>query len=76
MTEEINARLAKAADEGRKKNDCSHPKCLPAFDKELAKNMSSGMVKRLWPRFEGNCPDCGSQLIAYASFEHYISGDW
>jgi hypothetical protein len=38
--------------------------------------MSAERVRELYPRFFGTCPDCGAQLIQYASFEHYIAGDW
>lgn len=55
---------------------CEHPKTIPAFDAAAALGLSSREVKRKWPRFFGNCPDCGEQVIGYASFEHYLSGDW
>ena len=57
---------------------CPHKKCVPEYDSERVKkeNMSAEEVRRLYPRFFGNCPDCGAQLIQYASFEHYLAGDW
>jgi hypothetical protein len=34
-------------------------------------------IRRRWPRLHGNCPKgCGFHGIAYASYEHYIAGDW
>ena len=30
-----------------------------------------------WPRLDGRCPlGCGYTGIAYASYHHYIAGDW
>jgi len=40
-------------------------------------NPASDEIKRRWPRLSGTCPKgCGYVGIAYASYEHYISGDW
>jgi hypothetical protein len=57
---------------------CAHSKCIPIYDSERVRKkiMSAEEVRRLYPRFFGNCPDCGQQLIQYASFEHYLAGDW
>lgn len=33
-------------------------------------------VRSMWPRFEGVCESCGYRGISYASFEHYVAGDW
>jgi predicted RNA-binding Zn-ribbon protein involved in translation (DUF1610 family) len=33
-------------------------------------------IRKRWPRGEGQCPDCGGQVIAYASHAHYTYGDW
>ncbi len=34
-------------------------------------------VRKRWPRLMGNCPKgCGYHGIYYASYEHYIAGDW
>jgi hypothetical protein len=57
---------------------CPHSKCMPQYDSEKVKkeNMSPERVRELYPRFCGQCPDCGEQLIQYASFEHYLAGDW
>lgn len=47
------------------------------FDAEQAKNMDSYEVREAFPRLSGVCPKgCGYVGIAYASYLHYISGDW
>lgn len=47
-----------------------------AFDADAARGLSSAEVRRLWPRFFGTCQMCGYHGIYYASWEHYIAGDW
>lgn len=40
-------------------------------------NPNAAEVRRRWPRHSGNCPKgCGYHGIAYASYDHYIMGDW
>jgi len=47
------------------------------FDEEAAKGLSASEVRRRWPRMHGLCPKgCGFNGIAYASYAHYIFGDW
>jgi hypothetical protein len=46
------------------------------FDEELAKTMTSDEVRKTYPRFFGLCASCGYKGISYASFAHYIYGDW
>jgi hypothetical protein len=48
------------------------------FDEELAKTINDPWeVRRLFPRLDGECPKgCGFYGAAYASFLHYVSGDW
>lgn len=55
---------------------CQHPKVSPAFDYEASKGLSSREVRQRWPRFYGQCPDCGFNGVIYASLEHFVSGDW
>lgn len=55
---------------------CTHPQCSPAFDGNNVRGMTAIEVRVLYPRFSGVCPDCGQRVIVYASFEHYIAGDW
>lgn len=61
----------------RHKEPCAHPG-LPVveFDAKAAKGLSAGEVKKRWPRVWHDCPFCGQGGIHYASFEHYIAGDW
>jgi hypothetical protein len=34
-------------------------------------------IRKRWPRLSGPCPKgCGYNGIAYASYAHYIYGDW
>ncbi len=48
------------------------------FDEEAAKTIScANEVKRRFPRLFGLCPlGCGYDGIYYASYAHYILGDW
>lgn len=57
--------------------NCPHEN-LPKveFDPELAQGLDSYEVKKRWPRGYYTCSDCLQQVITYASFEHYIMGDW
>lgn len=48
-----------------------------SFDYEAAKNLDSFQVRKRWPRLMGPCPKgCGFNGIGYASYSHYICGDW
>lgn len=47
------------------------------FDYKAASGLSADEVRKRWPRVNGICPKgCGFNGIGYASFEHYICGDW
>jgi len=40
-------------------------------------NGASSEIRKRWPRLNGLCPlGCGYVGIAYASWDHYIAGDW
>jgi len=53
---------------------CSHS---IQFDYEKAKHMSSEEVRKNYPRQAGLCPlGCGYNGVSYASYEHYLAGDW
>jgi hypothetical protein len=55
------------------------PKCDHGvtFDSKESEGLSAYEVRRRWPRLFGECPKgCGFKGIGYASFEHYIAGDW
>jgi hypothetical protein len=48
-----------------------------SFDPDAARNASAQEVRRRWPRLFGVCPKgCGYSGIAYASYAHYLMGDW
>lgn len=70
------AEAMKTALWGLTRHECQHPKVTPDFDEEAASSMSSNEVRRKWPRFSGKCPDCSFNGIIYASYFHYICGDW
>lgn len=56
---------------------CDHSMApAPQFDKEAARSMSTSRIRTVFPRFDGPCPGCGVRLIKYASWDHYIYGDW
>lgn len=60
--------------EKAKQDACDHN---PAFDEEAALKIADPWeVRRRWPRFSGECTKCGFNGVAYASFVHYIAGDW
>lgn len=47
-----------------------------AFDEEAARGMNSHDVRKRWPRLMGRCEHCGYDGIYYASWAHFIAGDW
>jgi hypothetical protein len=59
----------------KEQEECDHG---VIFDEEYAKTITdSWEVRKLFPRLSGECPKgCGYTGIAYASFLHYVSGDW
>lgn len=46
------------------------------FDPAEASGLTTEEIRKRWPRGWGCAKGCGYQGISYASFEHYISGDW
>jgi len=59
------------------KPKCDHARHTPAVpDDDTLCEMSNREVRRKYPRYDGICEDCGAQVIVYASFMHYIAGDW
>ncbi len=58
------------------KKNCTHAKCMPEFNEEEAEKMTAKQIREKYPRFQGICPDCGEQLIMYASTKQYIYGDY
>lgn len=55
---------------------CTHPSLVPDFDEVAARGLSPGEVKKRWPRSFGACSGCDFNGIMYASYAHYIAGDW
>lgn len=56
------------------KNKCDHG---IIFDEEKSKTMDEYGVRKNYPRLFGVCPKgCGFNGIGYASYSHYIAGDW
>ena len=55
---------------------CRHPYSTPAFDEDAARSLDAYEVRRRWPRFDGVCPFCRERVIMYASYAHYILGDY
>jgi hypothetical protein len=53
---------------------CGHDEHMPVYKEDL--RMSSVLVRIKYPRFVGKCLRCGENVILYASFGHYIAGDW
>lgn len=63
-------------DQADKVDSCTHG---VVFDLNNVKrlNLQSREVRTLYPRLSGTCPlGCGYNGIAYASYEHYVYGDW
>lgn len=47
------------------------------FNEKETKNLSVQQIRKRWPRLMGACPKgCGFNGIGYASYAHYICGDW
>jgi len=69
---EVDDILAKIAEETQ--SLCDHG---VIFDSEVAKGLPVAEIQKRWPRGWGLCPKgCGFNGIAYASYEHYIMGDY
>ncbi len=48
----------------------------PEFDSARAATMTSSEVRRVFPRGDSFCPDCKTNVLMYASNEHFLMGDW
>lgn len=54
--------------------DCAHG---VSFDVEKSRGMSAQEIRNRWPRLMGACPlGCGYSGISYASYDHFVAGDW
>ncbi len=56
--------------------ECDHAAVMPTVTDDELNGLSVDEVRERHPRFMGECPECGMALIAYASFRHYLAGDW
>lgn len=56
--------------------DCGYEWPPVPFDEAEARKCGAREVRRRWPRGDGPCPECGQMTIRYASFLHYLAGDW
>lgn len=63
-------------DESVVANACQHDGAKVEFDIVEAQKLDAHAIRQRFPRFNGKCPDCGCDLIKYASMEHYYYGDW
>lgn len=56
---------------------CDHALHTPPFEASVIDpEASTEEVRKRFPRFMGECSECGGYVILYASLEHYIRGDW
>lgn len=54
--------------------DCDHG---VVFDEQTWRGLPAHVVRERRPRLVGACPKgCGYRGVAYASYLHYIAGDW
>lgn len=56
--------------------ECKHESVMPTVTDEELRGLSAREVRTSYPRFFGTCPDCGQELILYASYMHYLAGDY
>lgn len=57
-----------------RESECNHG---ITFDEENGARLDADVVRRRWPRLFGKCPlGCGYNGIYYASWAHFIAGDW
>lgn len=82
---EIDLLLAKAAAEGADRlvlklpeyQGCDHGVVFDEAEYRKTPGITPAEVAKRWPRGWGPCPKgCGFNGIAYASYLHYIAGDW
>lgn len=54
---------------------CKHTAACPKYKYRDFKDLDGFEVRKKFPR-NTVCPTCGSPGFYYASFAHYIAGDW
>lgn len=47
----------------------------PVFDASKSAGLDASSVREMFPRVTSVCR-CGTSTIRYASFHHYLAGDW
>ena len=64
--------------ERRRAQWCEHKKHMPRYDEQHAKryNLTPEQVRRMYPRFDGECSECGRNVTLYGSWLHFLAGDW
>ena len=78
LTIEGSVIAAEGRSERRKALWCKHEKHMPRYDEQHTKRykLTPEQVRELYPRFEGECSECGRNVTLYASNFHYMAGDW
>lgn len=78
LTIEGSVIAAEGRTERRKSLWCKHEKHMPRYDEQHTKryNLTPEQVRRMYPRFEGECSECGRNVTLYGSWLHYLAGDW
>lgn len=75
---EREEQLRKREEEERINPSCKHPSLpQPVFDEEDALRINDTYeIRKKYPRLVAHCPDCDATVILYASWAHYIMGDY
>jgi len=60
-----------------KEVECDHGVLFDEEEYKKTPNMTAEEIRKRWPRGYGLCPKgCGFNGIYYASYIHFIAGDW
>jgi hypothetical protein len=77
FSKHLDAEQDKWAEENPVQAACDHGVVFDEEEYKKVGNMSDTEVRKRWPRLMGACPKgCGFNGIGYASYLHYIAGDW
>lgn len=60
-------------------SECECGATLPetvVYDPVQSRGMSAAQIQKEYPRKMITCSACGSTVMRYASFAHYVAGDW
>lgn len=55
--------------------ECGLPLPVVPFDSDKVRGLTPREVRQLFPRLNHTC-ECGHRTIMYASYEHYLAGDY